>query len=284
MRGRHVHALWASVGLTWLAHAGAGTFGCHPDAEVGLGSGECCDSCVAARKVLLACHGRCPPPPLQLSWYHWEVDDAFASPEDPNPKQLPPPEAPRLLAMAPGVGWNTTTEEEFRGMALQVWGWGCEGGGGGVLVQGQRGRQAGSMPERQALSFASHRRCSSWRACLDASWCCPTRHAPAPGSQKPTSPFSTATWCVHHACSHAPANAAAPRPPRRLPSCRSGCPRWPLLKRCAPGSRRACLFAGCQRANNRAPRAGAHLPPQRWRDGDGDDVAPLLLPVQGLGL
>ena len=123
MRGRHVHALWASVGLTWLAHAGAGTFGCHPDAEVGLGSGECCDSCVAARKVLLACHGRCPPPPLQLSWYHWEVDDAFASPEDPNPKQLPPPEAPRLLAMAPGVGWNTTTEEEFRGMALQVWGW-----------------------------------------------------------------------------------------------------------------------------------------------------------------
>ena len=188
--------------------------------------------------------------------------------------------APRGAAPA-GHGARGGVEHHDRG---GVSGHGAAGVGVGVWVQGQRGRQAGSMPERQALSFASHPRCSSWRACLDASWCCPTRHAPVPGSQKPTSPFSTATWCVHHACSHAPANAAAPRPPRRLPSCRSGCPRWPLLKRCAPGSRHACLFAGCQRANNRAPRAGAHLPPQRWRDGDGDDVAPLLLPVQGLGL
>ena len=50
--------------------------------------GACC--CVDAGVAVLP----------QYGWYHWEVDDAFASPEDPNPKQLPPPEAPRLLEVA----------------------------------------------------------------------------------------------------------------------------------------------------------------------------------------
>ena len=58
----------------------------------------------------------------QFGWYHWEVDDAFASPDDPEPKQLVPANPARLLAMAPGVGWNTTTKEEFRAMAVQVGG------------------------------------------------------------------------------------------------------------------------------------------------------------------
>ena len=63
------------------------------------------------------------PRDVQFGWWHWEVEDLFdsASVDGEQGATRPPlSPSPKLLALAPGVWWNTTTLDEYHRASRQV--------------------------------------------------------------------------------------------------------------------------------------------------------------------
>ena len=56
----------------------------------------------------------------QFGWWHWEVDEPFERIRMEHNMLVAYAQPQRLLALAPGVSFNTTTEQEFRDLVLQV--------------------------------------------------------------------------------------------------------------------------------------------------------------------